>query len=218
MKKIEAKPSDHKSTIMNGLQPDPHKKHDLKKTEERANSASAKISKIEAANAEIAYKWMAKFDLMHKEKMIAADTLRKLEVEVIKKSSKISELQSELEKANEVTNQMKALLKSQLKFIDVSAKQQMIMLKQHETIKQYKKQIVRLRIKNKRQKHMTGPIKEDATKAEKAKYSKEDMVQALMAVSKGASLGKASKQFSIPKESLRQAKLRADQANGTKNK
>lgn len=143
------------------------------------------------------------------------DTLRKLEVEVIKKNSKISELQSELQKANEVTNQMKALLRSQLKFIDVSAKQQMIMLQQHETIKKYKKQIVRLRIKN-RQKHMTGPIKEDAKKDEKAKYSKEDMVQALMAVSKGSSLGKASKQFSVPKESLRQAKLRADQANATK--
>lgn len=65
---------------------------------------------------------------------------------------------------------------------------------------------------------MTGPIKEDKMKAEKAKYFKEDMGQALMAVSKGASLGKASKQFSIPKESLRQAKLRAEQANGNKNK
>lgn len=42
----------------------------------------------------------------------------------------------------------------------------------------------------------------------KPKYTKEDVDMALKAVSAGLSLGKASVHFKVPKETLRQAKLK----------
>lgn len=41
-------------------------------------------------------------------------------------------------------------------------------------------------------------------------YSKDDLHQAVQAVLSGSSLGKASARFNVPKETLRQAKIKAE--------
>lgn len=89
---------------------------------------------------------------------------------------------------------MKQLLQSQRKFIDVSAKQQAIMIRQHKTIAQYKKLICQLRVLNRRREQKFDST-EEAKKSEKPKYTKDIMDQALKAVLKGESLSKAAKRF-----------------------
>lgn len=45
----------------------------------------------------------------------------------------------------------------------------------------------------------------------KQKYTKDDLESAVAAVNAGQTLGKASKEFNVPKETLRQAKLKCEQ-------
>lgn len=145
------------------------------------------------------------FEKIDQERMKMVEKTHALEINCIRNETKITVLESELDKANSVISEMKKLLQSQRKFIGISMKQQTIMIKQQKMISQYRKMICRLRVRNRRPEQKT----EEANNTEKLKYTKDMMDQALKVVLGGESLGKAAKRFGVPKESLRQAKLRA---------
>lgn len=92
---------DSKATLILGLMPDPEKRiEDLKKANRQANRAQ----KISKEDAEISYKWMTMFEQMHQDRMKKIEEIHSLEVQSVQKDSKITFLEVELKKANNVIN------------------------------------------------------------------------------------------------------------------
>lgn len=136
---------------------------------------------------------------------------------------KINLLQSQLDKSNETIREMKCLLKDQRQVIGACSKQQIISYQQHKIIQEQRDKIRKLRLINFRSKQMIRKLKNQHqiapqvqiksethdVKSEKPKYTQDDLKNAVQAVLGGKSLGQASAMFKVPRETLRQAKLKA---------
>lgn len=195
------------------------------------------MSNIEAVKCDIAYQWMERFEEMHQarlkterknveERAMATEKIQALEIVRAKQKEKISRLEADVEKSNSVIREMKRLLKDQRKVFDACTKQRRINYRQHQIIKEQRKEIRSLRLLKLRSKRLIRKLKSErpiatasatvttdaavkSEKREKSKYSAEDLEQAVQAVLAGQSLGNASKMFNVPKETLRQAKIKA---------
>lgn len=114
-----------------GLMPDPTKRiEDLKKADRQANQAQ----KLSKEDTEISYKWMTMFEQMHQERMKKSEEIHALEVQSVQKDSKITLLEAELNKANNIINEMKTLLQSQRKFIDECEGKKVVGKYKHSTL------------------------------------------------------------------------------------
>lgn len=200
----------------------------LKSPSQKMLTAEAQ-AQAEAEKCDIAFKWMHQFELMHQERMGMSATIQLLEADGVRKDEQIRYLNTDLMKSNTDVSEKKSLLQKQLKTI---LRQQHFMREQQKECQKLRALIWRLKRTNRLLKKdrkeipkpetLRGPLptikcalkKQFNSKyckspfCRKAKYTKNDLDMALKAVSDGLSLGRASDHFKVPKETLRQAKLK----------
>lgn len=227
--------SEQKRSLLIGMQEDPIIRINKAKQMER------QTKKIPKQEADISFKWMEQYELMHQGRMQLIETNRSLEAENTRKNARIASLESELEKSNSIVQELKSLVEEQRKIIyKCATKEKAIIFQQQQTIVKQQKAIRNLRVLNWRSKRLASRYKKTSkiipeavvrdmyvllTKSafsiakyltyffysvdEKPKYTKSDLDQAVLAVLAGMSLGKAKNQFNVPKETIRQAKMKA---------
>lgn len=189
------------------------------------------MSNLEAVKCDISYQWMTQFEQMHQDRLQttkkiaeerakADEKFQTLEAKYAKQKEKISRLETDLDKSNSVIREMKRLLRDQRKVFDACSNQMKINYRQNQMLNEQRKEIRRLRLLNLRSKQFIRKLRneqkvptqiksENPQKVEKPKYTQDDLKQAVQAVLAGQSLGKASSMFNVPKETLRQAKMKA---------
>lgn len=148
--------TESKQVIMIDMMVDPmHRLNELKKNERRGNQSS----KHEVEKNEISYKWMEKFEEMHRDRMGIFEKMKLLESDVVRKNEQIDGLLSDLRKSPNIMQKLNELEKRQSQSMKVDKR---VIHQQQQTIEKQRMEIRQLRKHNWRWKQLVHKLKKEA--------------------------------------------------------
>lgn len=153
--------SEKKRTMLISMQEDPMLRINKAKLMERQTKGpNERQTKIPSQEANISFKWMEQYELMHQGRMQLIATNQSLEAENTQKNARINSLESYLEKSNAMVQELKSLVEEQRKIIyKCATKEKAIIFQQQQTIAKQQKAIQNLRVLSWRSKRLARRYK-----------------------------------------------------------